>query len=84
MQSIDAQAEPVLIVKVLAPLAAVKKTVSPATGKEAPEAPPSDALQLVVLFQLPVPPPMKYLAAISSQRLMNLHHPYQWQLEDSS
>jgi hypothetical protein len=64
VQSIDVQIEPVLIVKVFAPEAAVRKTVSPAIGKEKPLAPPSVSLQLVVLFQLPVPPPTKYLAAI--------------------
>jgi hypothetical protein len=50
----SAHAEEVFTVNVTAPLAASQKTLSPATGKLAPAAPPDAADQLAVSFQLPV------------------------------
>ncbi len=60
---IVAQAEATFIVMLVAPLVVVKYTLSPATGAEAPEDPPSVADQFVVLFQFPVPPPTRYLSS---------------------
>lgn len=64
---IVAQADETFTVIFAAPLPGdVINTSSPATGNDAPDAPPSDADQFVVLFQFPVPPATKYLVRQSA------------------
>jgi len=60
----DRQALVTLTVRLIAPDAAVRNTASATVGNENPPAPPSVSDQLVVEFQLPVPPPTRYLFAI--------------------
>jgi len=74
LEVIDAHAEATLTVIFVAPLVEVKKTASPAIGAAAPLAPPSVNAQLVVEFQLPVPPATKYLSVANKQIVSNTNN----------